>query len=123
MDIELINESMRESFEHEVTHPVTGEGGWFVELATKANASAQAKVAAILDRIKKRKATTQAQEDQDINALLCAHILGWKGLTGADGEVPYTPETAMKIISGPKSFWIREQLLAAIGDPTKPFLS
>lgn len=122
-DLDAIQDAMQDTCTVEITHPTTGAGGWYVELATKANAEVQSKVTAILDRIKKRKAATPAQEDQDIVSLINAHILGWKGLVSGDKEVLYTPEAAQKILASPKAFWIKEQLLSAIGDPTKPFLS
>ena len=107
-----------------ITNPLTGEEtGWVLTLATQAHAGVQAKVAAIMDRVRRRKVSTPAQEEADGLALLCAHVLGWEGLTFEGQETPYSPEAAAKVLGGAKAFWIRKQLLEAIGDPTRPFLS
>lgn len=121
MDLSVINETLKDSTILEITHPITGEGGWEVELASPCHASAQSKVMAILDKARKRKGSTPAQEEKDGVELICARILGWEGLKSGETEVPYAPETAAKILSDPKSFWIRSQILEALGDPSRPF--
>jgi hypothetical protein len=121
MDFNAIAETLKDSFEIEIVHPVTGEGGWFIELASPCHAGAQAKVAAILDRVRKRRSSTTGQDEKDGIELICARILGWKGLKNGDVEMPYSTETASSIISNPKSFWLKSQLMDALGDPSRPF--
>lgn len=125
-DLESLN--IQETSTLEILHPEgtprAGEGtGWVLTLATLAHAGVQAKVSAILDRSKKRKAPTPTQDEADMLALVCAHVLGWEGLVMNGEEVPYSPEAAAKVLGGARSFWIREQLMKAIGDPARPFLS
>ena len=121
-DLDSLN--IQETSTLEILHPATGEGtGWVLTLATQAHAGVQTKVSAILDRTKKRKAPTPAQDEADGLALLTAHVLGWEGLVMNGEGVPYSPEAAAKVLGGARSFWIRKQLLEAIGDPTRPFLS
>ena len=121
MDFDAISATLKDSFELEIFHPTTGEGGWFIELASPCHAGAQSKVAAILDRSRKRKVSTTGQDERDGVELIAARILGWKGLKSGAEDVPYTPETATAILSNPKSFWVRSQLLEALGDASRPF--
>lgn len=121
MDFNAIAATLKDSFEIEIVHPQTGEGGWFIELASPCHAGAQARVSAILDRSRKRKVSTTGQDEKDGVELIVARILGWKGLKDGEEDVPFTPETALGIIANPKSFWLRSQLLEALGDPSRPF--
>ena len=121
MDLSAINATLKDSFSLEILHPTTGEGGWFFVLASPCHAGAQVKVAAILDRSRKRKISTTAQDERDGLDLICARILGWRGLKKGEEEVPYTPETCAAVMADPKSFWIRSQLLEALGDSSRPF--
>lgn len=124
MSFDPASVTIQETTSLEILHPATNEPtGWVLTLATAAHATAQAKVAGIMDRAKRRKAATPAQEEADGLALLCAHVLGWEGLVMNGEAVPYTPEAAAKLLEGPRAFWIRRQVLDAIGDPTRPFLS
>lgn len=121
MDLKAVNETLKDSFEVEILHPVTGEGGWFLELASPHHPESQAKVAAILDRSRKRKINTAAQDEKDGMDLVIARILGWRGLQEGGEEVEYTPEKAAKILSDRKAFWIRNQIMEALGDLSRPF--
>lgn len=121
MDFEAISNTLKDSFTIEILHPTTGEGGWFIELASPCHAGAQAKVAAILDRARKRKVSTTGQDERDGVDLLVSRILGWKGLKSGEEDVPFTPETAASILTNPKAFWLRSQLIEALGDPSRPF--
>lgn len=121
MDFNAISEALKDSFTIEILHPTTGEGGWFIELASPCHAGAQAKVTAILDRSRKRKVSTQGQDERDGVDLLAARILGWKGLKSGEDEVPYSTEAAVQILTNPKAFWLRSQLIEALGDPSRPF--
>lgn len=121
MDFNAIADTLKDSFTLEILHPTTGEGGWFIELASPCHAGAQAKVASILDRSRKRKGSTTGQDERDGIELISARILGWKGLKSGEEEVPFTPEACMAILSNPKSFWLRNQVLEALGDPSRPF--
>lgn len=123
MDFNAISESLKDTFTAEIFHPTTGEGGWIIELAAPFHAGAQAKVNAILDRSKKRKVTSTVQDERDGVELIAARVVGWKGLMSGKDEVPYTPETCVAILANPKSFWLRSQLIEALGDTTKPFMS
>ena len=121
MDFDAISATLKDSFEIEILHPATGEGGWFIELASPCHAGAQAKVTAILDRSRKRKGSTVGQDERDGIELISARVLGWKGLKAGENEMPFTPEICTAILSNPKSFWLRTQILEALGDPTRPF--
>jgi hypothetical protein len=121
VDFNAIAACLKDSFEVEIIHPTTGEGGWFIELASPCHAGAQAKVVAILDRSRKRRVNTPGQEEQDGIALVASRVLGWRGLKNGEDEVPYSPETALAILGNPKAYWLRSQLLEALGDPTRPF--
>ena len=121
MDFNAISATLKDSSEVEILHPTTGEGGWFIDLATPCHAGAQAKDSAILDRSRKRKGSTVGQEERDGIELIAARILGWRGLKDGDAEVSYSPETATAILANPKSFWLRAQILEALGDPSRPF--
>lgn len=121
MDFQAISDTLKDSFTLEILHPTTGEGGWFIELASPCHAGAQAKVNAILDRSRKRKVSTPTQDERDGIDLLTARILGWKGLKAGDEEVMFSAETAVSILTNPKSFWVRSQLIEALGDPSRPF--
>lgn len=121
MDFNAIAATLKDSFTVEIVHPVTGEGGWIIELASPSHAGAQAKVRTILDRTSKRKISTTGQDEKDGVELIASRILGWTGLKSGDEEMPYTPETAMAILANPKSFWLRSQILEALGDPSRPF--
>lgn len=123
MDFNAIAETLKDSFIIEILHPTTGEGGWFIELASPCHAGAQAKVTAILDRSRKRKVSTAGQDERDGIDLLTARILGWNGLKSSSEEVPFTSEAAAAILANPKSFWLRSQLIEALGDPSRPFTS
>lgn len=123
MDFNAISAALKDSFTLEIVHPSTGEGGWFIELAAPFHAGAQAKVNTILDRSKKRKVTTTAQDERDGVELIAARVLGWTGLKNGDDEMPYTEATCIAILANPKSFWVRTQLIEALGDTTRPFNS
>jgi hypothetical protein len=123
MDFGAISATLKDSFEVEIIHPATGEGGWFFELASPHHAGAQAKVAAILDRSKKRKFSTTSQDEQDGLDLVMARILSWRGLTSGGEEVPYSDEACMAILKDKKSFWVRTQLIDGLGDTARPFKS
>ena len=121
MDFNAISATLKDSFEIEVFHPTTGEGGWFIELASPCHAGAQAKVSAILDRSKKRRVTTTGQDERDGIELMCAQILGWRGLKNGEDEMPHSHDTAISILSNPKSFWVRAQIMEALRDTSRPF--
>lgn len=121
MDFGAITQTLKDSYEVEIVHPATGDGGWFIELAAPHHSGAQQKVNAILDRAKKRKVSTAGQDEKDGVDLLMARILGWRGLTNGVDPVEYTEEAARAILSNPKSFWVRQQLIEALGDTTRPF--
>ncbi len=122
MDLKAINATLKTSTEIEIVHPVTGEGGWFIELATPCHTAAQAKAAAVRDKMERRKHTaTPAQEQRELAELLCAFILGWRGLASDGEEVPYSHETALQALGESNAFWVRKQILDAIGDPVRPF--
>ena len=121
MDISAINDSIKESFEVEIVNPKTGEGGWFVELAGPTHADSQAKIREVIDAARKRLVNTSIQDEKDSSEILCARILGWRGLESGGKEVPFTSDAALKIVSDPKCFWVRSQLLRALGDPSRPF--
>ncbi len=123
MDFNAISESLKDTFSIEIIHPATGEGGWFIELAAPFHAGAQAKVNAVLDRSKKRKVSTASQDERDGVELIAARVVGWTGLKSGSDDMPYTPETAVAILSNPKSFWLRSQLIEALGDSSRPFNS
>lgn len=121
MDFDAISATIQDSFELEIIHPVTGEGGWFIELASPCNTAAQTKVKAILDRDRKRRFSTPSQDERDGFELITARILGWKGLKKGEDDVSFTPEAALAIVSHPKAYWLRTLLMEALGDPTRPF--
>ena len=121
MDFNAICASIKDSFEIEITNPKTGEGGWFIELASPCNAGAQAKVSDILSRARKRKISSPSQEEKDSVDLICARVLGWRGLDDGGKDTPFTPETCTAIIANPLAYWLRNQLFAALGDPSLPF--
>ena len=127
MDFEAISATLKDSYEVEIFHPGTGEGGWFIELAAPHHAGAQAQVNGILDRSKKRKVSTSKQDERDGVELVAARVLGWRGLTtgpkGEEVEVPYTHEKCVALLSDSKSFWVRQQLIEALGDTSRPFAS
>jgi len=121
MDFNAIAETLKDSFTLEILHPTTGEGGWFIELASPCHMGAQARVSAILDRVRKRKGSTAGQDERDGVDLICARILGWKGLKTGEDEMAYSSELAASIIANPKSFWVKTQIMEALGDPSRPF--
>lgn len=121
-NFKAIQDALNTSFEFEVQDPISKEpSGWFIELATPAHSAAHARVKAILDRVQKRKVSTVAQDEKDTVDLLCARILDWRGLTDGETEVPYSPETASAYLTGAKSFWLRTQVVEALGDTERPF--
>lgn len=121
MDFNAIAATLKDRFEIEIVHPQTGEGGWFIELASPCHAGAQAKVRAILDRIHKRKFTSSGQDEKDMLELIEAQTLGWRGLKNGEDDTPYTPETWAAILADPRSFWVKKQVMDAVGDPSRPF--
>lgn len=124
MDFEAIAAALKDTYEVEILHPTdTKERGWFIELAAPHHASAQTKVNMILDRIKKRKGSTASQDEQDGADLLAARIVGWRGLKSGEVSIPYSHETCIAILTNPKSFWVKQQLVDALGDTSRPFTS
>lgn len=121
MDLNAINGSITDSFEVEIVHPVTGDGGWFVQLASPCHTESQLRVMAVLDKSRKRKNSTPQHDEKDVVALVIARILGWRGLTAGDQEIEFSEAKAAEILNDPRSFWIRSQLVEALGDPTRPF--
>jgi hypothetical protein len=121
MDLNAINATIKESTEVEIIHPKTGEGGWFLEIATPGNRAAQARVMSLLDQMRKRKVSTPGQDERDGVELLAARVLGWRGLTSGDGPVPYSHEACVALLADTKAFWVRAQIMEAIGDPSRPF--
>lgn len=121
MDFQAISDTLKDSFTLEILHPTTGEGGWFIELASPCHAGAQAKVAAILDRSRKRKISTPTQDERDGVELLTSRILDWNGLRAGEEDVPFSHDAAVSILTNPKAFWVRSQLIEALGDPSRPF--
>lgn len=118
-----IQAALNTSFPFEVQDPITKEpSGWVLELATPAHAAAQARVTAILDRIRKRRESTGSQDEKDAVDLIAARILGWSGLEDGDAEVPYSAEVATACLSGAKAFWLRNQVIEALGDKESPFV-
>jgi hypothetical protein len=121
-DFKAIQAALCTSFDYEVQDPLSKEpSGWVLELATPAHAGAQARVTAILDRLHKRKISTAAQDEKDSVDLICCRILGWRGLADGADEVTYSPEMAISLLSGAKSFWLRRQVVEAMGDTERPF--
>lgn len=122
MDFNEISDTLKSSFELEIVHPATGEGGWFIELSAPHHAESQARVSDALNRINKRKVSTTKQKEADGVDLLAARVLGWRGLKSGTEEVPYSEEACHAILANPKSFWVRSQIIDALGDPSLPFM-
>ena len=123
-DFKAIQASLTTSFEYEVMDPLSKlPSGWFIELATPAHAGAQARVTAILDRLHKRKVSTAAQDEKDSVDLIATRVLGWRGLSDGAEDVPYSPEAAVAYLSGAKAFWLRQQIVEAMGDTERPFMA
>ena len=121
MDYNAIAATLKDRFEIEIVHPQTGEGGWFVELTGPTHADSQAKIREVIDTARKRLVNTSIQDEKDSSEILCARVLGWRGLESGGKDVAFTPDVALKIVSDPKCFWVRSQLLRALGDPSRPF--
>lgn len=121
MDYSAIKSTLKNTFEVEIVHPKTGEGGWIWELASPHHAAAQARVNEVLDRSNKRKFTTTAQSEKDGVDLIMARVISWRGLENEGQPVPYSDELALAILSERESFWVRSQLVEALGDVSKPF--
>lgn len=121
-DFKAVQAALTTSFDYEVVDPFTKAGtGWFIELATAAHGAAQHRVRLVLDRMAKRKGSTVSQDEQDGVDLIAARIVGWRGLEEDGQEAPYSHETAIKILSGAGAFWLRSQLVEAMGDAERPF--
>lgn len=45
-----------------------------------------------------------------------ARILGWKGVVWEGGELEYSPENALMLLSVPALRFVRDQIIAALGD-------
>jgi len=123
VDFNAIAATMKESVKVEITHPTTGEGGWFIEVATQCNHKAQAAARDILDKSKSARNQTWAQKDRANAEFLAAFTLGWTGLTKDGEEDEYTHEKCVAIYLHPKADWVRGPVSAAIGDPSLPFSS
>lgn len=123
MDLGLINSTLRDTFEVEITHPVTGEGGFFLEFGSQHNPHTTRRVNAVLDGMRRRKSSTStvAQDEKDGIDLFLARLVGWRGLKSGGEEQPYDEATARKVLSDPKSYWVRQQALDKIGDPAAVF--
>lgn len=111
------------TFEYEVLDPFTKKpSGWIWTLATPANAEATAKVRTLTDKIRARRGvSTLDQAERDLAERLVCLSLGWRGLEDCKKEVPFTPEAALACISGPSTFWLREQIMEALSDPENAF--
>ena len=121
MDFNAISATLKDSTKVEIIHPVTGEGGWFIEVATPCNVKAQTAARDILDRSAKVKNPTRAQRDRDNAEFLAALTLGWEGLTNGGEEDPYTPEKCIALYLNPAAFWVTAKVSEALGDPSRPF--
>ena len=121
-DFKAIQAALTTSFDHEVVNPFTkAPSGWFVELATAAHGAAQSRVRGILDQMGKRKTSSLTQDEKDGVELIAARIVGWHGLEDDGMEVVYTPEVAVLTLTGAGAFWLRQQLIDAMGDTDRPF--
>lgn len=121
MDFNAISATLKDSTRVEIIHPVTGEGGWFIEVATSCNAKAQAAVRDILDKAKKTKNHTRAQKDRENAEFLAALTLGWEGLEKDGEEDIYTHEKCVALYMDPCAFWVTDKVGEALGDPSRPF--
>lgn len=121
MDFNAISSTLKDSTEVEIVHPVTGEGGWFIEVATPCNFKAQAAARDILDKAQKVKNPTRAQRDRANAEFLAALTLGWRGLTNDGAEDAYTPEKCISLYLNPNAFWVTAKIGEALGDPSRPF--
>jgi hypothetical protein len=121
MDFKAISATLKMSTKVEIIHPITGEGGWFIELATPCNARAQAAARDILDKSQELKFPTRAQKDRSNAEFLAALTLGWTGLTDNGEEVPFSPEACIQMYLDPNAFWVVGPVNKALGDPSRPF--
>lgn len=112
------------SAEIEVKNPVTGEGvGAFVTLAGPEHPDRKAlefarqrKVRAAVTRTGKFEAPEPEDYELELTDKLVACTLGWKGIGEDNVETPFTKAAAQALFSDPKTVWLRDQLLAALGD-------
>lgn len=123
-DFQAAQAALVTSFEFEVTNPFTKDpSGWVLTLATNAHAASQAQIRTALDRMRSRKGPANvAQDEKDSVELIASRILGWKGLVEGENPVDYTQELAVTYLSGPKAFWLREQIVGALGETDRPFV-
>ena len=121
MDFNAIAATLKDSTRVEIIHPVTGEGGWFIEVATPCNVKAQAAARDIMDKAQKVKNPTRAQKDRDNAEFLAALTLGWEGLTKDGEEDTYTHEKCVALYMHPNAFWVTAKVGEALGDPSRPF--
>lgn len=121
MDFNAIAETMKLSTKVEIVHPITNQGGWFIEVATRCNVRAQNAAREILDAAVKIKNPTREERDRANAEFLAALTLGWEGLTKDGAEDPFTAERCIEIYMNPKAYWVTNQVGNAVGDPTRPF--
>lgn len=121
-DFKAFQNALVTSFEYEFFDDIEKKpSGWFLEVATSANETAQERIRGILDTIRKRKASSLAQDEKDGTDLISARILGWRGLEDGGKPVPYSQELAVQFLTGARSESLRKQLIAAMGDDERPF--
>ncbi len=121
MDFEAIAATLKMSTKVEIVNPGTGEGGWFIEVATPCNVKAQDASRDILDASGKVKNPTRAQKDRANAEFLAALTLGWEGLTKGGEPDEFTPEKCLALYLNPSAFFVVSKVGEALGDPSRPF--
>lgn len=122
-DLNAALASVKTTFEYDVLDPFTNRpSGWVWTLATPANAEARGEVFALARKPSvPRGGNTYSQEQTMIAEHIAALAIGWRGLEEAGKDVPFSPQAAKALLSKPTAFWLREQIMAALSDPTNAF--
>ena len=122
MDLDAIKDV--ESNELEILHPLNGKGlGAFVTLAGPEHGERKAMEFARQRRAReelRRTGTLETlapdEEAQEKLDLLATCVLGWRGFTVGDQDVPYSKEKVREVFGKKELCWMRDQVLARLAN-------
>ena len=108
----------------ELKHPVTGAAlGASITLAGPEHPARKAidfarqrKLRAAIAKSGKLEVTDPADDELDLVDKLAACILGWRGMSDAGQDLPYSREAAARLYAREGLGWLRQQLLDAMNE-------
>ena len=100
----------KDTIEIQLEHPYAGKLDAYLEIAGPAHPATTAFSRRILDQRMSRENSIDLSIDElesETTELICARVVGWRGLSEEGVELEFSPEALRRVITDPRNRWLR----------------